>query len=130
MIPWVLAVPAGTLARCFDLDNDRPFDPDWRQARPVTALIVDGIFLQRPELRSYWDLSVFLKVDFEISLLRGAQRGPTFDATDPASPSNARYIGGQQRYFRECAPEQRADIVIDYNGLREPNILKWAAPRG
>jgi len=116
------------VARCFDLDNDRPFDPDWRQVKPVTALIVDGIFLQRPELRSYWDLSVFLQVDFEISLLRGAQRRPTFDATDPASPSNARYVGGQQQYFRECDPEQRADIVVDHNALRQPKILKWAAP--
>jgi uridine kinase len=116
------------IARNFDLDNDRPFERDWRQAKPTAALIVDGIFLQRPELRSYWDLSIFLMVDFKISLPRGAQRGPTIDATDPASPSNARYVGGQQRYFRECDPEQHADIVIDYNDLREPKILKWAAP--
>jgi hypothetical protein len=32
------------------------------------------------------------------------------------------------RYFRESAPEQRADIVIDYNDLRQPKILKWIAP--
>jgi uridine kinase len=117
-------------ARHFDLDNDRPFDPVTQQAEPASALIVDGIFLHRPELRSYWDLSVFLKVDFEVSLPRGAQRGPTFDATDAASPSNQRYVGGQQRYLRECEPEQRADIVIDYNDLREPKALKWRGSHG
>src|SRR2546423_870496 len=79
-------------ARSFDLDNDRPFDADTQQAAPSAALIVDGIFLHRPELRSYWDLSIFLKVDFKISLPRGAQRGPAFDATDPASPPNRRYV--------------------------------------
>ena len=116
-------------ARRFDLDHDRPFDLVIQQAQPAAALIVDGIFLHRPELRSYWNISIFLKVDFEVSLPRGAQRGPTFDATDAASPSNQRYVGGQKLYLGECAPEQRADIVIGYNDLREPSILKWTALR-
>ena len=74
--PWVLAAPADTSRRSFDLDNDRPFDPLTQQAPPAAALIVDGIFLHRAELRSFWDLSVFLKVDFDVSVPRGAQRGP------------------------------------------------------
>jgi uridine kinase len=118
------------VAKHFDLDNDRPFDPMPQQAEPSSALIVDGIFLHRPELRSYWDLSIFLKVDFEVSLPRGAQRGPNLDATDAASPSNQRYVGGQKRYLRECCPQQHADVVIDYNELREPKILKWIVPGG
>jgi uridine kinase len=117
------------VARRFDLDNDRPFDPVTQQAQPATALIVDGIFLHRPELRAYWDLSIFLKVDFEISVPRGAQRGPARDSPDPSAPLNQRYVGGQKRYLGECHPEQRADIVIEYNDLREPKILKWVAPR-
>ena len=115
------------IARSFDLDNDRPFDPMTQQAQPAAALVVDGIFLHRGELRSYWDLSVFLKVDFEISVPRGAQRGPAPDSPDPGAPLNQRYVGGQMRYFRESAPEQHADIVIDYNDLRQPKILKWIA---
>jgi uridine kinase len=118
------------IARSFDLDNDRPFDPVTRQAAPGAALIVDGIFLHRPELRACWDLSIFLKVDFDVSVPRGAQRGPTVDVTDAGSPANQRYVGGQKRYLGECEPEQRADIVIGYNDLREPEILKWRAPRG
>ena len=112
-------------ARYFDLDNDRPFDPDPRQARPASALIVDGIFLHRPALRSCWDLSIFLKVDFDISMLRGAQRGSSFDPADRDSPAYRRYVGGQKLYFAECAPERQADIVIDYNDLRAPKVLKW-----
>jgi uridine kinase len=118
------------IVRHFDLDNDRPFDLVTQQAQPIAALIVDGIFLHRPEIRSYWDLSIFLKVDFDVSVPRGAQRGPATDSPDPDAPLNQRYVGGQMRYFDECAPEQRADIVIDYNDLREPKILKWSASRG
>jgi uridine kinase len=118
------------VARQFDLDNDRPFDPVTQQAAPGAALIVDGIFLHRPELRAYWDLSMFLKVDFDISVPRGAQRDPNSGAPDPASPSSRRYVDGQKRYLSECEPEQRADIVIGYNDLREPKILKWNGSRG
>ena len=113
------------VAKSFDLDNDRPFDPLTQQAPPAAALIVDGIFLHRAELRSFWDLSVFLKVDFDVSVPRGAQRGPASDSPDAAAPLNQRYVGGQMRYFSECAPEHHADIVIDYNDLRQPKILKW-----
>jgi uridine kinase len=109
----------------FDLENDKPFELISHQAEPPAALVVDGIFLQRAELRSYWDLSIFLKVDFENSLPRGAQRGPARDSADPAAPLNQRYVGGQKRYLAECAPAERADIVIDYNDLREPKVLKW-----
>ncbi len=111
--------------RSFDLENDRLFDRCLQQAHPAAALIVDGIFLQRPELRSYWDLSIFLRVDFEVSLPRAAQRGPAPGLADPAAPLNQRYVGGQKMYLDECTPEQRAGIVIDYNDLREPKVLKW-----
>jgi uridine kinase len=117
------------IAKRFDYRNNNRVAQDIRQAAPASALIVDGIFLHRPELRSYWDLSIFLKVDFEISLPRGAQRGPTLDSADPDAPLNQRYVRGQQRYLKECTPELRADIVIDYNDLRAPKVLKWSDER-
>lgn len=118
------------VAKRFDHGIDASVVPDAQQAPPTAALIIDGIFLHRPELRSYWDLSIFLKVDFEISVPRGAQRGQAFGSPDPAAAANQRYVGGQKRYFAECMPEQQADIVIGYNDLREPTILKWDTSRG
>ena len=99
--------------------------PDAQQASPSAALIVDGIFLHRPELGSYWDLSIFLKVDFDVSVPRGAARDQTPDAIDPETPAYQRYVGGQRRYLAECAPERQADIVIDYNDLQAPEVVKW-----
>ncbi|MDI1262064.1 MAG: uridine kinase [bacterium] len=112
-------------ARQFDLDADRPLELEWQQAPPGAALIVDGIFLHRPVLRSCWDLSVFLQVDFDVSLPRGAARDRNFDVIDPASQRHQRYVGGQKLYFAECAPEQAADIVVDYNDLQTPKVLRW-----
>jgi uridine kinase len=113
------------ITKRFDHRTDQPVEADAQQAPPSAALIVDGIFLHRPELRSCWHLSIFLKVDFEISVSRGATRDQTPDAIDPYSPAYQRYVGGQKLYLSACAPEQRTDIVIDYNDLRAPKVLKW-----
>ena len=38
------------------------------------VLLFDGVFLLRPELKRYWDLSIYLHVDPEIALERGVAR--------------------------------------------------------
>jgi uridine kinase len=113
------------IAKYFDHRTDRFVAPQPQQAAPTAALVVDGIFLHRPELREYWDLSIFLHVDFAVSRARNAARDGAPEALDPDTPYSRRYNGGQQRYLGECEPAQRADIVIDYNDLREPKVLKW-----
>lgn len=110
--------------KMFKHDIDALVPLDWKKADPQAALIVDGIFLHRPELRGYWDFSVFLKVDFETSIPRGAQRGAGFGSPDVQAESNRRYIGGQKRYLAECTPEDRASAVIDYNDLACPSFMK------
>ena len=120
--------PAGSgnyIAKHFDHRTDQPVARRTQQSPPAAALIVDGIFLHRPELRAYWDLSIFLQIDFAVSRERNAAREGTSEALDPDTPANRRYGAGQQRYLSECAPAQNADIVIDHNDLRAPMILKW-----
>lgn len=116
--------------KSFDLDADTFVSSNFIEAKPDAALIVDGIFLHRRELRSYWDLSIFLKVAFEISVPRGAQRAPALNDPNPDCSANRRYVAAQKRYFQECQPEQRADIVIDYDDLFFPKILKCRLSSG
>lgn len=113
----------------FDHRADAAVAAIGRQAPPSAALIVDGIFLHRPELRACWDLSIFLHVTTATSLTRNAAREGLFGPLDPETPANRRYVGGQQRYLSECAPMQAADIVIDYNDLAAPHVLKWMVRR-
>ena len=88
---------------------------------PGTVLLLDGIFLHRPELRPYWDLSIFLAVSFAVSIPRGARRGT--GSPDLADATNQRYIGGQRLYLRSCAPFAHATIVINNDDLAAPRIL-------
>ncbi|GAA3649604.1 uridine kinase [Microbacterium marinilacus] len=94
---------------------------------PVVAgslVLVDGIFLHRPELRDAWDHSVFLDVPFEESARRMGLRDGL--PVDPEASENARYVGGQRMYLAECRPASRATVVVDYSDLTAPRIL----PRG
>lgn len=89
---------------------------------PDAVLILDGIFLHRAELADRWDLSIYLDVDFPVSIPRGARRG--FGDPDPSAASNRRYVEGQQLYLAEADPASRATVVIDYNDLEHPRIVR------
>lgn len=122
--------PGGSLryrTAILDVNSDQPlFEPE-QIARPGSLLVVDGLFLHRPELRGLWDDSIFLRVDFAVSVPRGAARGPGFGSPDPEAESNRRYIGGNRLYFREAQPEKWAGVVVDHNALKAPFIVCDAA---
>ena len=107
----------------FDHTVDQPVHINEETAPPNAVLILDGIFLHRPELIGYWDFSVFLDVPFDISIPRGASRGADFGSSDPHAPSNKRYIKGQKLYLRECRPQDRATVLIDNADYQNPLIV-------
>lgn len=106
----------------FDHRTDRPVSPPRVQAEPGSILIFDGIFLHRPKLADYWDFSIFLSVDFAVSVARCAGRDGT--SPDPDAPANRRYVEGQRLYLRTCEPYARATLTIDYNDLAAPFIVR------
>ena len=74
-----------------------PVESAWVAAPRDAVLIVDGIFLHRPELRDLWDWSVWLDVPYEVAYARMALR----DGCDPdpeaaRTPATAR---GQELYL-------------------------------
>ena len=108
--------------KIFDCSLDQPVRTEEKSAPRDAILLLDGIFLHRPELFGYWDFSMFLDVDFSISIPRGAQRGAGYGSPDPVAESNSRYIEGQKLYFKECQPKALATLVIDNNNLLEPRV--------
>jgi uridine kinase len=107
----------------FDHHTDSKTDFPFETAEEGSILIFDGIFLHRNELASYWDFSLFLDVDFSVSIPRGAQRGPSYGSPDPHAPSNQRYIDGQKFYLSLCSPKERATITLDHHEIHSPFIL-------
>ena len=115
------------VAQTFDLENDRPVDPVIQRAEGDAILIVDGTFLQRPELRSAWDFVIFL----EVSEREAHQRAVNRDAATVGGPARAselyarRYGPAFSRYEMECNPVERADVVLD-NSTGGPGTKKPA----
>ena len=55
-----------------DHATDEVVFPEREMAEPTAVLLVDGIFLQRAELRADWDLTIFLDVTFHETAMRMA----------------------------------------------------------
>jgi uridine kinase len=97
--------------RWFDHRADAPVS-DPPVAVPADAVVVvEGMCLHRDELAGSWDVSVFLRVPFEVSVRRLSERDGGHP--DPAHASMARYVEGQRIYLSTCRPERRATHVID-----------------
>lgn len=88
------------------------------------VVVVDGLFLQRAELQGCFEFVVWLDVPFEETARRMAVRDGT--PPDPDDPAMERYVGGQRRYFAECAPWSGADLVIDNTDVERPRIVEAA----
>ena len=122
--PWVRAV--------HDVEREVMVEAAPEPAPGADAvLLVDGVFLHRPELGDLWDASVWVAVPFEVSVPRGNARFGPMDVTaaDPASAANARYVGGQRLYLAEVDPAARATWVLDNADLAAPRLTRSAAPR-
>ena len=122
--------PGGSRVYCpviFDHSTNSPVPMRWSVADHGAVLVFDGIFLHRPELRDAWDFSIFLDAPFEVTIPRGAGRGPGWGSADVHAPSNRRYIEGQRLYLRKNQPQGRATIVIDYSDITKPivNVRRW-----
>jgi uridine kinase len=82
---------------------------------PRSALLLfDGVFLQRPELRDGFDLSIFVGVSFEEVLRRALERDvPLLGARDEVERRyRTRYIPGQRLYVADTRPDDTADVVV------------------
>ncbi len=106
----------------FDYRTDSPAAPATAEAPPQAVLLFDGVFLLRPELRAFWDFSVFVRAGFRATLPRAMKRDvDLFGGADAVRERyERRYIPGQMLYISEAAPEEWATVVVDNNDPDEP----------
>jgi uridine kinase len=109
--------------RPFDYVADKGLMASYMEAELDSILIFDGIFAHRPELRDYWDYSIYLYVDEEVSLTRGIERN-LGEEEATRHRYTVRYIPGQRIYHKEADPMKYASIIIDNNDPEKPIILQ------
>lgn len=105
-----------------DLHRDEPIEEAPRCAPADAILLVDGSFLQRPEVRDFWDVCVFVHADFPVALRRAIAR----DADSLGGPEatraayEQRYHAAGHLYVERVRPQHRATFVVDNNDLAHP----------
>lgn len=110
----------------FEYRSDSPAEAPLETADPDAILIFDGIFLHRPELRSHWDFSVFLDVDFSLTVPRAIQRDGATPEDEVRRIYGIRYIPGQRLYLGTEQPQARASLVIDNSNPENPVVVRAA----
>ncbi|MFE9425918.1 uridine kinase [Kitasatospora sp. NPDC006697] len=90
---------------------------------PDTVLIVDGVFAFRPEINRYWDFRVWLHVDAELSVRRGADRDQDWAGSEAESIHRNRYLVAEGIYLQEVDPVPMVDVIIDNSTFASPRIL-------
>ncbi|UYN84012.1 MAG: uridine kinase [Microcella sp.] len=104
---------AVVVVAAFDHASDAPVERRESGIPHDAMLVLDGVFLHRPELRGLWHSSVWLDVD-------DAVREARLTARDGAGSLAARYSEGQAIYAREANPRRAAAIIVDNNDAARP----------
>ncbi len=121
-----LAVEGDRMIRTesFDLDADQLIDADPWKADADAVLIVDGTFLQRPELAAHWDATIYVHTSPAVCLQRGIDR----DSAHLGGPEQTRrmyaerYQPAYELYEQEASPEASADLIIDNDDPAQPTV--------
>jgi uridine kinase len=112
----------------FDYRIDKEVILPFKKADKDAILVMDGIFLFRPELLDFWDIKIFLEVGFDVTLQRAIRRAKEQGSQDSEQEIidiyNLRYIPGQRLYFHEASPVEKADILIDNSDYENPSIIR------
>lgn len=117
-------------ARWHDGWNPGVIDGPEQSAPDDAVLILDGVFLLRPELADAWDVRVFVRVDPEVGLARGIARDMRHARpADPAADRERRlrvwrqrYLPADDAYLRTVRPDRLADAVVDNDDLAAPRL--------
>jgi uridine kinase len=109
--PFRMGGSAGFQLAGFDLERDMPVESAWVTGPADAILIVDGVFLNRFELRVAWNSSIWLDADPAVRLARRVER----DGADPnpKAESNMRHSEAQRLYVRDAHPNTTASAIVD-----------------
>lgn len=104
--PFRLGGSAGFVTAAFDVERDVQLEMEWQTGPQDATLVVDGAFLNRPELRGIWNYSIWLETDPDAAWDR------LLELDGPAGQS-PRYPGGQKLYIAEANPRAKATAIVD-----------------
>ena len=110
----------------YDYRTETVVDAEWRRADPRSILLMDGVFLQRPELNAYWDVRIWVDVPFDVAFERALKRdGELFGSVEILTERyTKRYFPAQDMYFSRCQPQKNADLIVENSNPLQPSLIR------
>ncbi|RFA20238.1 hypothetical protein [Subtercola boreus] len=105
--PFRMGGSAAFVTASFDASRDKQLEPRWKTAPADAILLVDGPFLQRPELKGTANFVVYLEPG----------RGPAVPGLD------ARALAADELYQAAVQPRIQSDAIVSVADDAEPKRL-------
>ena len=83
-------------------------------------VILEGIFIYKPQLADLFDLKIFLDIDISLGRKRFAERRSLKQDKRPFEIYDEIWMLSHIRYESEVHPKRISDLVIDYNDESKP----------
>lgn len=106
--------------------HDIALPEQWTEASNDTILVVDGIFLLRPDLQHFWNYVVWLDIDWGIMLERAVKRDTAWvgDAALVLERYRTFWIPTHQLYEAEANPLRFAHLIVNNRNPLKPDVVK------
>jgi uridine kinase len=100
--PFRLGGSAAFVTAAFDPGRDAQVEPKWLTGGDDAILLIDGVFLNRPELAGLWNYSIWVDVTLKPAAGPGGSEAGV-----------ARQTEAQEIYRKEVGPRTKATAIID-----------------
>ncbi len=112
----------------FDSLRDRPFPEAWISVSDRAVVVIDSIFLLRPEFAGQWDFIVWLEIDMETMVQRACGRDVAWvgSVAEVEDRYGQHWIPTHELYERLASPCARAHVVIDNRCCAAPKALRFS----
>jgi len=98
----------------FDVRQSRPNISEEFTADSSDILLLDGLFLHNPQIRNYFDFTVFVSADYETCVRRALERNQEgmISLSDLEQLYRLKYIPGYMLYVNETNPEEHTSFIV------------------
>ena len=112
--------------RLRDLRTDEEIEDAWEVAADDAIVLVDGTFLQRPEIVALWDRRIFVATSFAAARHRAVVRDAELfgGAEATARIYEERYHAACRRYLEAVDPESLATYVVGNDDPLGPRLIR------
>ena len=116
--PFRMGGSTAFVTSAFDVQANAQVEPKWITGPDAAILIIDGEFLNRPELRGLWNFSVWL--DAPATADRNPDGDPEAHQDGDGHRGEQRYTGAQELYRAEANPRSTASAIINNSDPDHP----------